>query len=205
MSTPKAAGPANGIYNTNGFLWASAGPVFIALVPVTSWLTTPGGLVEKAVHGLINTTAFIGSAGSTTTISKAGAIPALTAVYIAVTYALSGAASVGGVAAASPNGRDNNHPRAQEANLKGLPLRLKSAHMNLVEMFPGFAITAALAATMAPTDQQVINLLGLHVLAKVALYYPAYLANIDGARSLGHLLATSSVINVAWRLATGAN
>ena len=57
---------------------------------------------------------------------------------------------------------------------------------------------------MAPHDQQIINLLGLHVLSKVIVYYPMYLLNIDVPRSLAHLTATSSVINVAWRLALAA-
>lgn len=86
----------------------------------------------------------------------------------------------------------------------GLPLRLRSAHYNLMEMFPGFALAAALAQTSAPGNQQIINLLGLHVMAKVLLYYPAYLLDIAPPRSLAHMIATGSVINVAYRIALGA-
>lgn len=88
--------------------------------------------------------------------------------------------------------------------MTGLPLRLRSAHYNLMEMFPGFALTAALAQALAPGNQQLINLLGLHVLAKTLLFYPAYLLNIAPPRSLAHMLATGSVINVAYKLALGA-
>lgn len=95
-------------------------------------------------------------------------------------------------------------PRASVNNLSGLPLRLRSAHYNLLEMFPGFALAAALAYVSAPKNQQLINLLGLHVLLKSFVFYPAYLLNVAPLRSLAHLGATASVINVAWQLATGA-
>jgi len=72
-----------------------------------------------------------------------------------------------------------------------------------MEMFPGFALTAALAQTLAPNDRTVRNLLGLHVLSKVLLHYPSYVLNVGGLRTISHLLATSSVINVAWRLSRG--
>lgn len=35
-----------------------------------------------------------------------------------------------------------------------------------MEMFPGWAVVAALAQGIAPEDQGVVNLLGLHVVAK---------------------------------------
>ena len=101
-------------------------------------------------------------------------------------------------------GLDNNHPRTQRRSLKGLPLRLHSAHYNLLENFPAWAVVAALSADYAPGNQHIINLLGLHVLVKCFVYYPAYLLDIAPPRSLSHLFATASVINVAWRLAQGA-
>ena len=72
-----------------------------------------------------------------------------------------------------------------------------------MEMFPGFVLAAALTQTMAPKNQQLLNLLGLHVLAKCALFYPAYLLNIALPRTLAHVLATGAVVNVCWRLAIG--
>jgi len=197
--------PSDGIYNPNAFLLTGVfGPLFLAGVPLTSWATQPNGLIQSTIHAFLNTIAYVSTAGSTTSLPPSATLPALTAVYIAVTYAFTGGASVAAVTAGNPKGRDNKAPRANETNLKGLPLRMKSAHMNLVEMFPGFAVTAALAAALAPQDQQIINLLGLHVLAKVGVYYPMYLLNLDTPRSLSHVVATSSVINVAWRLAMAA-
>lgn len=118
--------------NPNALLQSGVGLVFLAAVPVTSFLTQPGGLLEKAINGVVRTVAFVGSAGSSSTISQNGKIAALSALYIATTYAFTGAASAAGVGAAYKEGRDNNHPRAQEKNLTGLPLRLHSAHYNLM-------------------------------------------------------------------------
>jgi uncharacterized MAPEG superfamily protein len=68
----------------------------------------------------------------------------------------------------------------------------------------GFALAAALAQVTAPANQTIINLLGLYVLLKTFVYYPSYLLDIAPLRSLAHFGASASVINVAWKLATGA-
>jgi len=92
-------------------------------------------------------------------------------------------------------------PRAQDAQLRGLPLRLKSAHLNMVESFPSFAVVAALAQTMAPADPQIRNLLGLHVLTKGVLFWAAYAADLGPARSAVHVVSVAALLNVGWRLA----
>jgi hypothetical protein len=66
-----------------------------------------------------------------------------------------------------------------------------------------FALAAALAQVVAPNDAQVVNLLGFHVIAKLLVHYPAYLANIAPPRTLAHVTATAALINVCWRLAAG--
>lgn len=145
---------------------AAAGPVFLAMVPVTSWISQPGGFLEKGINGVIGGVGLLASAGASSAIAQSGKIAALAALYATVTYALTGAASAAGQAAGTEGGRDNNHPRKATQNLTGLPLRLYSAHYNLVEMFPGWAIAAALSQAIAPGDQHIINLLGLHVISK---------------------------------------
>ena len=66
-----------------------------------------------------------------------------------------------------------------------------------------FALAAALAQVIAPTDAQVVNLLGFHVIAKLLVHYPAYLSNVAVPRTVAHLSATAALINVCWRLAAG--
>ena len=64
--------------------------VFVAMVPATSWLTRPGGLVEKAVNGAISSLVYVGTAGSSTNTAPTRAIPALATLYVTVAFALSG-------------------------------------------------------------------------------------------------------------------
>lgn len=83
-------------------------PVFLAAIPVTSWLAQPNGVLEKLVNGLLSTTTYIFTAGSSSTISPAATIPALSAIYIFFTFGFTGAASAGAQAAGTRGGRDNN-------------------------------------------------------------------------------------------------
>ena len=81
-------------------------------------------------------------------------------------------------------------------------MRLRSAHVNLLENFGGFALAAGLAAARGVGDQQVVNLLGLYVLTKGGVYYFSYLADLAPPRTVAHFMAVSAVIDVCWRLAT---
>jgi uncharacterized MAPEG superfamily protein len=121
-------------------------------------------------------------------------------------------------------GLDSDHPRKHIGKLDGLPLRMRSAHYALMENFPGtyqsvirstrrcvcctdkvvaFALAAALAQVIAPTDPQVVNLLGFHVMAKLLVHYPAYLSNVAVPRTFAHISATAALINICWILAAG--
>lgn len=205
-------------------MWVGATGAFLAAVPITSYITGDNGVVQKAMETLL---AVIPGGSS---IAKERTIPALSALYIFATFAATGAGSVAGQAMSRKDGLDNNStsdtltpqslnlhgmqaktniprptaPRAHTGSMSGLPLRLRSAHYNLMEMFPGFALAAALTQALAPANQNLINLLGLHVMAKLLLFYPAYLADIAPPRSLAHMIATGSVVNVAYKLALGA-
>jgi uncharacterized MAPEG superfamily protein len=102
-------------------------------------------------------------------------------------------------------GLDSNTPRQHLSQMTGLPLRLYSAHINLMETFPSFAVAAGLTQALAPNNQILITLLGVHVMAKVFVYYPMYLLDVPPPRTLSHICAVSSVLNVCWRLARGAS
>jgi uncharacterized MAPEG superfamily protein len=134
-------------------------------------------------------------------VAPSRAIPALAVIYAFWTFAGSGSFSVAGQAMARPQGLDNDHPRKHRGNMEGLPLRLMSAHHSLVEIFPLFAAGASLAQVLAPADQQVLNLLGLHVLLKVFVFYPSYVVGFAPTRTLAHLLSISAIIRVFWLLA----
>ena len=144
------------------------------------------------------------AAAGATILANGRMIPALSALYVFAAYGASGALSVAGQAMARPEGADPSHPRRHLDALEGLPLRLHSAHYGLMENFPAFALAAALAQALSPADSHVVGLLGLHVLAKVFVYYPAYLANVPALRGLTHILGNAAAINVCWRLATAA-
>ncbi|KAF1978654.1 hypothetical protein BU23DRAFT_550061 [Bimuria novae-zelandiae CBS 107.79] len=190
----------NGIINPGGAALVGFAPMYLALIPLTSYLTKPNSTVQKLSETLIKLVPGIG----VSSISSGRAIPALSAIYLFWTFGASGAVSAAGQAMGREDGLDNNHPRKHIHKLEGLPLRIRSAHYALMENFSGFALAAALAQVIAPTDSQVVNLLGFHVVAKLLVHYPAYLVDVAPLRTLAHVSATSALINVCWRLATGA-
>lgn len=107
--------------------------MYLALVPLTSYLTKPNSIVQSLTHALIKVLPGVG----VNSITSGRAIPALSALYLFWTFGASGAASAAGQAMAREEGLDNDHPRKHIHKLDGLPLRLRSAHYALVENFPG--------------------------------------------------------------------
>ncbi|KAK5212361.1 hypothetical protein LTR41_002603 [Exophiala xenobiotica] len=155
-SDPQNKAAENGIANTSGALIAAFAPLYLAGVPLTSYLTSPNGILERTVHTLLD----ISIPGGT--IPHDRLIPAISALYVFFTFGATGAFSAAGQAMARPTGLDNRNPRESLHQLRGLPNRLRSAHYNLLENFSGFALAAGLTQTLAPTNAQLINLLGLH-------------------------------------------
>lgn len=156
--------------NPKGLWITSAVVLYIAGIPLTTLLAR-NSLVHHAVSTLSSSIVTIASVGAHTSPSTpTSTIAALSTLYATVTFALSGVASVAGVDAAHAGGRDNLLPRAQERDLKGLPLRLKSAHLHLLEMFGGYVLAVVLALGQGSQPEPVVvNLLGMHVIAKVFL------------------------------------
>ncbi|KAH7372038.1 hypothetical protein BKA66DRAFT_469117 [Pyrenochaeta sp. MPI-SDFR-AT-0127] len=195
----KRVAAENGVVNPAGLAVLAATPMYLALIPLTSYLTKPDSITQSLTHALIKLIPGVG----VTSITSGRAIPALSALYLFWTFGASGAASAAGQAMGREEGLDNDHPRKHVGNLDGLPLRLRSAHYALIENFPGFALAAALAQVLAPNDAQIVNLLGYHVIAKLLVHYPAYLGNVALPRTFAHISATAALINVCWRLAAG--
>lgn len=107
MSTTKPQD--DGVVNPSAALQmiGTAPFVFVAGVPVTNFLTAPGGVFEKLLNGIVNTSVFVGTAGARSSISTDRVIPALSALYLFGTFALGGASSAAAIAASSKDGRDN--------------------------------------------------------------------------------------------------
>ncbi|KAJ7932967.1 hypothetical protein B0H13DRAFT_2650624 [Mycena leptocephala] len=81
-------------------------------------------------------------------------------------------------------GYKNKEPRLNKRNLPpGLPHRMVATHEALYDIFPAYAITAALAASTPFPPSQTINALVLHVFLKLAVFSPAYLLDIDVGRT----------------------
>ncbi|KAI4699310.1 hypothetical protein J4E81_005204 [Alternaria sp. BMP 2799] len=189
----------NGIANPSGAMIAAFAPMYLAAIPLTSFLTKPNSVTQSLVHALIKLIPGV----TTTAITSGRAIPALSALYIFWTFGASGALSAAGQAMGREEGLDLEHSRKHIHKLDGLPLRLRSAHYALMENFPGFALAAALAQVLAPRDAQIVNLLGYHVIAKLLVHYPSYLSNVALPRTAAHVTATAALINICWRLAAG--
>lgn len=85
------------------------------------------------------------------------------------TYAFGSALSATAIDIGTENGRSNEAPRKQVPSLVGLPDRLFASTQHTLEHFGGFALVAGLAQAIAPADQSIINLLGLHVITKLAV------------------------------------
>ncbi|KAJ5198973.1 hypothetical protein N7491_000461 [Penicillium cf. griseofulvum] len=185
---------SNGINNLSGIFLAATGPVYLALAPVAAAITKPESTVQNLIETVVDYT--VGS-----DVASSRAIPALAVIYAFWTFAGSSSLSIAGQAMSRPQGFDNDHPRKHRGKMEGLPLRLMSAHHSLIENFSLFATGACLAQVLAPTDQQILNLLGLHVLLKVFVFYPSYVVGFAPTRSLSHLLSISAIIMVFWLLA----
>ncbi|CBX97003.1 hypothetical protein IAQ61_008051 [Plenodomus lingam] len=196
----KRKAAANGVENPSGAATLLAIPSYLAMVPVTSYLTKPGSITQSLTHALIKLLPGVGA----TAITSGRAIPALSALYIFWTFAATGVISAAGQAMGRAEGLDVEHPRAHIQELRGLPLRLHSAHYAVLENFGAFALTAALAQVTAPNDAQIVNLLGFHVIAKLLVHYPSYVGNVTLSRTAAHVSATAALMNVCWRLAAGS-
>ncbi len=81
------------------------------------------------------------------------------------------------------NGYNNNHPRAQQAELTGFGARALAAHQNAFESLAVFAPAILLAIATNNTGSMIEQLAITHVIARV-LYNIAYLINIGTVRSI---------------------
>ena len=88
--------------NPSGIFTAGAAVAFLIAVPITTYITAPNGVFQSFVEATIRLVP------GTANIPKDRIIPALSALYIFVTFGATGAASGAGQAMARENGLDNN-------------------------------------------------------------------------------------------------
>jgi hypothetical protein len=99
----------NGIVNAkDGISMLAVAPVlYVGGATLANYLTTPGGTFEKLLNGILNTTSFVATAGSTSTMAANRVIPALSALYLFATYTLSSVSSAAAISSAFKEGRNN--------------------------------------------------------------------------------------------------
>lgn len=185
--------------NPKGIIVAITALGYLGFLPVSSYAAH-----TEILHKVIERVAGLVPGFSASASSSSRIIPALSAIYVFWTFGASGALSAAGQGMSRKAEFDNNHPRQHLHGMTGLPLRMYSAHYNLVENFAPWALAAALTQVLAPGDRELTGLLGYSAIAKLLFFYPAYLLNIAPVRSLAHLNANAAIINVCWRLALGS-
>jgi len=86
----------------------------------------------------------------------------------------------------------------------GLPHRMIAAHEALIDIFPAYAVSAALVVSFLPSggfDSGVaLNALTLHVFMKLFIYVPAYLLDVDSVRTSSHLLSVGFLLVALWSI-----
>lgn len=78
---------------------------------------------------------------------------------------------------------DNNHPRDQQARLKGFGARALAAHLNSFEAFPLFA-AGVLMAHSTQTNGTLVDALAITFVVARVLYLICYWSNLHWQRSL---------------------
>ncbi len=90
---------------------------------------------------------------------------------------------------------NNNHPRAQQAELTGFGARALAAHQNAFESLIIFAPAVLLAIATHNTGAVIEQLAITHVIARV-LYNIAYLVNISTIRSIIWAVGIISALSI---------
>lgn len=102
------------------------------------------------------------------------------------------------VAMNKAGGYDNNHPREQQASLKGFGARALAAHQNAFESLIVFAAAILLAIATKTTNETVQLLAMVHIGSRV-IYNILYLLNIGLLRTLSWAIAIGCSFAIMWQ------
>ncbi|MFT5722622.1 MAG: putative MAPEG superfamily protein [Motiliproteus sp.] len=95
-------------------------------------------------------------------------------------------------------GYDNNHPREQQASLKGFGARALAAHQNSFESLIIFSAAVLLAVATNTTGETIQLLAMVHIGARV-IYNILYLINIGVLRSCFWAVAIGCSFSIIWQ------
>ncbi|KAJ7101464.1 hypothetical protein B0H15DRAFT_816189 [Mycena belliarum] len=175
---------------------------YLSQIPVLAYLAAPGGLGARLVTPLLSRALVRVSHGAATLEnSPQKAIVLLTGFYLASVYIGSAVLSTYGQLLGNKGGYKNKEPRFNKRSLpSGLPHRMVATHEALYDIFPAYAVTAALLASTLTTNSSSvpINALALHVFLKVAVFPAAYLLDIDPLRSASHMGSIAALLVALW-------
>ncbi|CCA73516.1 hypothetical protein PIIN_07469 [Serendipita indica DSM 11827] len=124
--------------------------------------------------------------------------------YSFVVYVVSAVISIAGQAAGNQAGYQNHEPRKGKESLTGYCHRMVSAHANLMETFPLFAISVLFTQMIAPNNEHLVELVCLQAFAKTFVYIPSYISNVDLPRTISHFLSVGAALRTLTILAIHA-
>ncbi|KAJ7758034.1 hypothetical protein B0H16DRAFT_1689477 [Mycena metata] len=175
---------------------------YLFSIPILVALSAPSGIAAKFLTPLLAVALRKVSHGATTLEdSPQKAIVLLTGFYVVLVHIFSGIMSATGQLLGNETGYKNKEPRANKRGIStGLPHRMIATHEALYDIFPAYAVTAALVAVSLTSKSSTvpINGLVLHVFFKIVVYSPAYLFDADIVRSYSHLCSILALLVALW-------
>ncbi|KAJ7248870.1 hypothetical protein B0H12DRAFT_712881 [Mycena haematopus] len=186
----------------------------ICTLPILNFLSSPTGLVSQVLTPLLSNALHCVSNGTLSVErNPEKAVALLTLFYAFAVFILGPIMSVTAQLLGNEAGYKNKEPRiVRRAITGGLPHRMISTHEALYDVFPVYAIGAALlfsAFTARPLTLSArsastsLNALVLHVFLKLFVYTPAYLLDVDKARSFAHMFAVMVALLAIWCVVIG--
>ncbi|KAJ7040569.1 hypothetical protein C8F04DRAFT_1391708 [Mycena alexandri] len=170
--------------------------------PILIALSAPSGIAAKFLTPLLAVALRKVSHGATTLEdSPQKAIVLLTGFYMVLVYIFSATMSGTGQLLGNKTGYQNKEPRASKRSVSsGLPHRMIATHEALYDIFPAYAVTAALVVASLTSKSSTVSINGLvlHVFFKIAVYSPAYLFDVDIVRSYSHMCSISALLVALW-------
>ncbi|KAF8208055.1 hypothetical protein K438DRAFT_1754800 [Mycena galopus ATCC 62051] len=178
---------------------------YMSGIPVVRFLASPSGFGAKLLTPLLANALRRVSSNSASSIesSPQRAVALLTLFYVFFVYILSAIMSATAQLLGNKTGYKNKEPRLNKRNLtSGVPHRMVATHEALYDIFPAYAIAAALfASTATPfstSASTALNALVLHVFLKLFVFAPAYLLNVDLIRTCSHMCSVAAVLLAIW-------